>query len=152
MNVEQRDSADTAHLATELERRLAGLWSAVLRPSSQELSRTATSVLARLRDGGPQRITDLAGAEAVAQPTMTTLVKRLERTGLVDRRADAADGRAVLIAVTDEGLAALARYRERRTAVLGARLEALDAADRAALEAALPALDRLIATREDHRR
>src|ERR687886_1973406 len=108
MTAEQRDSR---HLATELERRLAGLWWAVLRPASRELSRTATSVLARLRDGGPQRITDLAGAEAVAQPTMTTLVKRLERAGLVDRRADAADGRAVLVAVTDEGLAALARYR-----------------------------------------
>jgi DNA-binding MarR family transcriptional regulator len=142
---------DTAHLATELEHRLAGLWAVVLRPSSQDMSRTATSVLARLRDGGPHRITDLAGAEAVAQPTMTTLVKRLERTGLVERRPDAADGRAVLVAVTEEGLAALQRYRERRTAVLGARLDVLDAADRAALEAALPALDRLIATREDHR-
>ena len=84
MNAEQRDSR---HLATELERRLAGLWWAVLRPSSEELSRTATSVLARLRDGGPQRITDLAGAEAVAQPTMTTLVGRLERLGLVERGA-----------------------------------------------------------------
>jgi DNA-binding MarR family transcriptional regulator len=144
--------ADTDRLAGELERRMAGLWAAVLRPSFQELSRTATSVLARLRDGGPQRITALAAAEAVAQPTMTTLVQRLERGGLVQRRADAADGRAVLVAVTDDGLHALRRFRERRTAELGARLAALDAADRAALEAALPALDRLIATREDTRR
>src|ERR671927_6637 len=101
MNVEQRETVDTARLATELERRLARLWSAVLRPSSQELSRTATSVLARLRDGGPQR------------------------GGLVERRPDAADAGAVLVAVTEEGRAALARPRERRTAVLGARLEGL---------------------------
>ena len=41
-------------------------------------------------DTGPRRITDLAEAEAVAQPTITTLVGRLERDGLVRRAPDPA--------------------------------------------------------------
>ncbi len=74
---------------------------------------------------------------------MTTLVVRLERDGLVQRGSDAADRRAVLVSITDEGLATLRRYSDARAAVLGARLGTLDAADREAIAAALPALERL---------
>jgi DNA-binding MarR family transcriptional regulator len=136
----------TQELAVELERRLARVWGHVLRSSFHKLSRTATSVLALLRDSGPRRITDLAAAEAVAQPTMTTLVGRLERQGLVERRPDPSDARAVLVALTDRGREALARQGAERAAVLSARLESLAPADRDALIAALPALDRLAAT------
>ena len=89
------------------------------------------------------RITDLATAENVAQPTMTTLVVRLERDGLVERGGDPDDGRAVLVTITDDGLATLRRYGDARAEVLNARLATLSATDREALAAALPALDRL---------
>jgi hypothetical protein len=72
-------------------------------------------------------VTDLAATESVAQPTMTTLVVRLERDGLVERGSDAADGRAVLVSITDEGLATLRRFSAARAEVLGARLETLSA-------------------------
>ena len=75
---------------------------------------------------------------------MTTLVVRLERDGLVERGGDPDDGRAVLVAITDEGLATLSRYSDARAAVLNARLATLSAADREAIAAALPALDRLV--------
>jgi DNA-binding MarR family transcriptional regulator len=130
-------------LATELEARIAAVFRLLLRRSYRELSRTATSVLATLRDTGPRRVTDLAATESVAQPTMTTLVVRLERDGLVERGSDAADGRAVLVRITAEGLATLRRSSAARAEVLGARLATLDAADREAIAAALPAFDRL---------
>jgi DNA-binding MarR family transcriptional regulator len=130
-------------LAIELEARIAAVFRLLLRRSYRELSRTATSVLATLRDTGPRRVTDLAATESVAQPTMTTLVVRLERDGLVERGSDPDDGRAVLVAITDEGLATLRRLGAARAEVLGARLDTLDAADREAIAAALPALDRL---------
>jgi DNA-binding MarR family transcriptional regulator len=142
-------SSDTQALAIELERRLARVWAQVLRSSFRELSRTATSVLGLLRDTGPRRVTDLAATEAVAQPTMTALVGRLDRLGLVERRRDPRDARAVLVALSDAGREALARQGAARAAAIGARLEALDAADRDALLAALPALDRLAATNPD---
>jgi len=130
-------------LAVALEARIAAVFRLLLRRSYRELSRTATAVLATLRDTGPRRITDLAAAESVAQPTMTTLVVRLERDGLVQRASDPADGRAVLVTITDEGIATLRRYSDARAGVLGARIATLDAADREAIAAALPALDRL---------
>jgi DNA-binding MarR family transcriptional regulator len=100
-------------------------------------------VLATLRDAGPARITALAEAERVAQPSMTTLVSRLEEEGFVRRQSDPADGRAVVVALTPSGRAELERMTVARAELLARRLEALTPDERAALAAALPALDRL---------
>lgn len=133
----------SADLPAALDRRLASLWRAVGRGGYADLSRTATSVLAALRDGGPQRVTALATAEGVAQPTMTNLVVRLERRGLVERGSDPEDARAVRVAITDQGRERLEARRDARVAVLAERLQVLDAGERAALRAALPVLDKL---------
>ncbi|MDX6723550.1 MAG: hypothetical protein QOD44_535 [Solirubrobacteraceae bacterium] len=135
----------TASLAEALDDRLAPLWRVLGRGGGGDgLSRTSLSVLATLRDGGPHRVTRLADAEGVAQPSMTALVIRLERLGLVERGPDPDDARAVRVAITADGLARLKRVREARAAALEARLSALDPGERAALRAALPALDSLI--------
>jgi len=130
-------------LAAELDARLIALWRTVGRSGRQDLSRTAASVLAALRDGGPQRVTALATAESIAQPSMTTLLSRLERDGLVARSQDPADARAVLATITAEGLERLTTIREARAAVIEARLAVLDPAERDALAAAIPALAKL---------
>ena len=131
-------------LADDLDACLAALWRTLARPGKRELSRTAASVLATLRDTGPRRITELAEAEAVAQPTVTTLVGRLERDGLVRRHPDAQDARAVRVHLTDEGLARLQARRDARIALLDQRLQSFTEEERAALAAALPLLDRLM--------
>jgi DNA-binding MarR family transcriptional regulator len=136
-------SAATPTLASELDARLIALWRAVGRRGYGGLSRTAASVLATLRDGGPQRVTALATAESVAQPSMTTLLSRLERDGLVERGPDPADARAVLATITAEGLERLTTIRAARAAVIEARLAELDPEDRHALAAAIPALAKL---------
>jgi DNA-binding MarR family transcriptional regulator len=136
-------TAAAADLAAELDRRLAQLWRVLARGQHGQLSRTATSVLATLRDSGPQRVTALAATEAVAQPTMTTLIGRLERDGLVARGSDPEDARAVRVAITADGRARLEARRAARTALLGDRLMGLDDSERAALLAALPLLDKL---------
>src|SRR5215218_2774499 len=127
-------------LASELDAHLIALWKAVGRVQRHDLSRTSASVLASLRDHAPLRITALAASEAVAQPTMTTLVGRLERDGLVERGADPADARAVLVAITGEGVARLRRIRDARAATIDGKLAELDPGEREALAAALPAL------------
>jgi len=131
-------------LASEVDARLIALWRQIGRVDRHDLSRTAASVLASLRDNGPMRITALAAAETVAQPSMTTLVARMERDGLVDREPDPTDARAVLVRVTDEGRERLAGIRAARAAAVEARLARLNPEERAVLEAALPVLDKLI--------
>jgi DNA-binding MarR family transcriptional regulator len=137
------ESAATT-LGAELDARLIGLYRLAGRAARREMSRTATSVLATLRESGPRRITDLAASEAVAQPTITTLVGRLERDGLVRRAPDPDDARAVRVHLTGEGRERLAHMRAARAEALEARLAALSGDERAALAAALPALDKLI--------
>jgi DNA-binding MarR family transcriptional regulator len=132
------------NLADQLDRRLAALWHVLGRRGKRELSRTAASVLATLRDAGPRRITELAESEAIAQPTVTTLVGRLERDGLVDRRSDPGDARAVLVHLTEAGLARLNEMRAAREALLQARLRTLTETEREVLAAALPVLDKLM--------
>ena len=89
-------------------------------------------------------MTDLAAAELVSQPTMTVLVNRLEQDGLVRKTRDAEDARAVLVEITEVGRAQLSEVRAGRAAVLQTRLDRLDDEARAALAAALPALDQLL--------
>ena len=70
-------------LGAQLDARLLRLYHQLAR--GRDMSRTAASVLATLRDNGSRRITEIAAGEAIAQPSATTLVARLERDGLVRR-------------------------------------------------------------------
>ncbi len=109
----------------------------------REMSLTAVATLADLERFGARRVTELAVFEGVTQPAMTQLVTRLEREGLVERRDDPADGRAVVVEITGDGRAVLAARREAQAQRLAELLAELSEEDRAALAAALPVLDRL---------
>ncbi|HEY7077693.1 MAG TPA: MarR family transcriptional regulator [Solirubrobacteraceae bacterium] len=143
----QASAAADIELATALDARLAALWRTLGRGGYGGLSRTAAAVLANLRHNGPQRITDLAAAEAVAQPSMTSLVTRLENAVLVRRVPDPDDARAVRVTLTPDGDDCLDEIRAGRAALIAGRLSALTAEERQALEAALPALDSLVSQR-----
>ncbi|MFG1605363.1 MarR family winged helix-turn-helix transcriptional regulator [Actinoplanes sp. NPDC049265] len=108
-----------------------------------ELSLTAASTLRRLERSGPHRLSELYVPEGVSQPAMTQLVTRLEREGLVRRGGDPADGRVVVVSITDEGRSAVARRRDGRARALADLLEQLPDDEHAALLEALPALRRL---------
>jgi DNA-binding MarR family transcriptional regulator len=109
------------------------------------VSASASSVLSRLRAGGPARVTDLAAREGLTQPGMTTLINRLEKEGLATRASDPLDGRAVLVAITDAGTRIVHEREADRAALVAAGLNRLTADERAALSAALPALAHLTA-------
>jgi DNA-binding MarR family transcriptional regulator len=107
------------------------------------LSLTASSTLRRLARSGPQRLCDLYAPEGVTQPAMTQLVTRLEKEGLAQRGSDAADGRVVVVSITDTGRQVVERRRAGHAQALAQRLDQLAASDRAAILAALPAMERL---------
>jgi DNA-binding MarR family transcriptional regulator len=129
-----------AGVAAGLER-LIGLFRS-LSPASG-LSLTAAATLATLERSGPSRLTRLAGREGVTQPAMTQLIARLEDAGLVDRAADPADGRVVQVRITADGRAMLAGRRAVRAERVAGLLDRLSPDERAALAAALPAMDAL---------
>ncbi len=108
------------------------------------LSLVAASTLSVLARGGPMRLTDLAEAAAVTQPSMTGLVGRLVSQGLVERTPDDQDRRSVKIAIADAGRDLLARRRVLQASTLASLIDTLDADDRAALAAAVPAITNLV--------
>jgi DNA-binding MarR family transcriptional regulator len=122
------------------------------RHTPAQVSSSTVTTLDTLRAAGPMRISDLAQREAISQPGMTTLVNRLELAGVAERVPDPTDGRATLVRITREGRTLLADRIAARSQVLLARLDRLGAEDRAALVAAVPAIERLIAAdREEGR-
>ncbi|HLK77363.1 MAG TPA: MarR family transcriptional regulator [Streptosporangiaceae bacterium] len=138
---ERMDEGLAAGVAAALER-LIGLFRS-LSPASG-LSLTAAATLATLERSGPCRLTWLAAREGVTQPAMTQLIGRLEDAGLVSRAADPADGRVVQVRITADGKATLAGRRAVRAERVAGLLERLSTAERAALAAALPAMDALV--------
>jgi DNA-binding MarR family transcriptional regulator len=89
-------------VATTLLGRAARLTRLLMPSGAHDLSRTEAAVLGTLRDG-PRRITELAATEALAQPTVTQLVDKLEARGLVARKRSGDDGRVVLVEMTAAG-------------------------------------------------
>jgi DNA-binding MarR family transcriptional regulator len=113
------------------------------------LSPTASAVLYRLHAEGPVRLTALASSVEVSQPSMTQLIQRLERKGLVARLTDPDDRRAALVTVTDGGRQLVLERQNDVREHLGELLTMLSQDQRDALDlaarVALPVINILIA-------
>jgi DNA-binding MarR family transcriptional regulator len=111
------------------------------------LSLTAAMTLSTL-DEGSVRLTALAAAAGISQPSMTELVHRLQRQGLVTRINDPDDGRAALVGITAAGRALMHDRRLDRQDRLDELLAALSPQDEVTLTLAahvtLPIIRRLI--------
>jgi DNA-binding MarR family transcriptional regulator len=112
------------------------------------LSLTASMTLDTLNREGPIRLTALAAAAGISQPSMTELVQRLERQGLLTRVNDPEDGRVALVGITDAGRVLLderQRYRRDRLAELLTDMSPQEeAALTLAMQVALPSIRQLI--------
>ncbi len=117
---------------------------------NRDLSLTSVATLGSLDRAGAQRVTALAAAQGVSQPSMTQLVQRLAQRGLVTRVADPADGRAALVSVTEAGHAALVARRQRNADLIAELLADLPEHDvqvlTDALAVVLPAMRARIGT------
>jgi len=101
------------------------------------------SALSVLVFAGPMRLTELARLEQVKPPTMTKVITGLEAVGLVRRRADPADARAVRLEATARGTKLLQEGRRRRVDRLAAALRALTADEVNVLAAAATIIERV---------
>jgi DNA-binding MarR family transcriptional regulator len=115
-----------------------------IRLDSNDVPPLQLSTLVSIQDHGPLRLGELAAREAVSAPTMTRVLAALDDRGLILRKPDPADARSTRVELSAAGMKALAEVRSQRTALLDARLARLTAEQRAALEAALPALEAMV--------
>lgn len=103
----------------------------------------AMRVLATLQFDGPQRIGQLAAHERFTQPAMTATINRLEADGLVTRTTDPSDARAVVVTLTEAGLAEMTAFRAKAAAHVLPAMERLGADDLAVLARAADLLEKL---------
>src|SRR5919197_1992979 len=75
--------------------------------------------------GGPRTLGEMAAAEQVRPPTISTLVAEMERLGLVRRSSDPGDARIARIEMTAKGRRVLAKGRELRIADIERRVRRL---------------------------
>jgi DNA-binding MarR family transcriptional regulator len=111
--------------------------------SDQELTDSQFSTLAVLDRLGPLTPGALAEYERVQPPSITRTLARLMERGLVDRSGDPADGRQVIIRLTEPGALAVKETRRRRDAWLARRLAGLAPNERAVLAEASEILRRI---------
>jgi DNA-binding MarR family transcriptional regulator len=130
-------------VATTLLTRASRLTRTLLRVGTHELSRTEAGLLGSLLER-PRRITELAESEALAQPTVTQLVDRLQARGLVERGRSQADGRVVLVSISEQGTAQLEATRAQLRGDMRAAMAGLSDAEVAGLAEASETLGRLI--------
>ncbi len=144
MSTTETTRADATDLvATSLLARASRLTRLLLRAGGSELSRTEAGLLRTLLDG-PRRITELAETEALAQPTVTQLVDRLQARGLVARGRSAQDGRVVLVSVTLDGQRQLRATQAQYRALMREAMGELSDAEVSGLAAATETLAKLI--------
>lgn len=103
-------AAAIERVASTLLGRAARLTRLLMKSGAHQLSRTEMGVLSTLSDA-PRRITQLALTEALAQPTVTQLVDKLEDRGLVVRARSGEDARVVMVEITAAGTERLEEVR-----------------------------------------
>jgi DNA-binding MarR family transcriptional regulator len=140
----------TEQLGEEVRTAVRRLYSRLRSVRSEgELGESAVAVLTQLDKLGPMSLGELSEAARVTAASMSQTVNRLTQGGFAVREKDPSDGRRVLFLPTGTGRAVAAESRRRRRSWLNARLDELDAGDRATLERAAAILQRIADSKED---
>jgi DNA-binding MarR family transcriptional regulator len=101
--------------------------------AEHDLSLSQLRVFAILRDRRRLRMSALAAHLGLDRSTLSGLVDRAERRGLLRRASDADDGRGIEVGLSAEGQAFAERVAAAVRTALAPRVDGLDAAERARL-------------------
>ncbi len=93
---------------------------------------------------GPVRMGELARYLRIRLPSATSAVDGLERLGLAERKPDPDDGRAVVVQLSEHGMALTSELIAARNTLLAGHLSDLTEDERRTLDDAVPALNRLM--------
>src|SRR6201989_2762746 len=113
-------------------------------PTGDELTLSESAALARLDRGGPASAAELARAEQISPQSIGATLGTLQARGLIAKAADPADGRRMILSLTEAGLEVLRHRRNRRTEELSRALSnRFTTSELEQLAAAAPLLARL---------
>jgi DNA-binding MarR family transcriptional regulator len=111
--------------------------------SPGEVTFPEVAALARLERGGPATSAELARLEQISPQSMGATLAGLEERGLVTRSADPADGRRVVMSVTDFGRQMVGRRRDARVEQIAAALDGFTKTELQQILTAAPLIQRL---------
>jgi DNA-binding MarR family transcriptional regulator len=129
--------------AARLRMAIGRLTRRLRRPGMGELTQSQLSALATIHRLAPVRLGDLATREGISASTISRVVDQLEGCRMVTRVRDPDDARSAQVSLTADGAAFLDDLRRNGTTLVHRALQSLDDAERAAVLAALPALEKL---------
>ncbi len=110
----------------------------------ERLPMAQVEILQRLAEEPGLRITELAARQKLAINTVSNVIQQMVLAGLVDRRVDEHDRRAVTVHPTDSGQDQLQGWFSANGRRLDAAFSELAEHDRKAILATLPSLSRLV--------
>ncbi|GAB3943424.1 MarR family winged helix-turn-helix transcriptional regulator [Corynebacterium tapiri] len=120
----------SAEIARKIRPAMTKLYVTYFRIAEQsDLTGPQLSVLSRLKERGPMRISQIAREEGIRMPTASNTLHQLERRELVQRVRDSEDRRGVRVELTDMGLSELSRVGEEREHYLAQMLDSLSEED-----------------------
>jgi DNA-binding MarR family transcriptional regulator len=137
---------------SRLERMIRPLLDTVF--AAHHLESWEFDLLATLRRAGPPHqlsAGDLLQSMMISSGTVTNRIDRLQARGFVERTSDPSDGRRVLVALTESGLAVIDAAVTDHAANEARLVAQLEPAERAALETALRNLHHAIAAADPGR-
>ena len=137
-------TVDSQQVASDLRPVLLRL-SRELRKETEQLGVTArqATLLWLVKRSPGLSLAELAGEEGTP-PALSGHVDRLEAAGLLERVRSTEDRRRVGLRLTENGDRLMRRIRARRTTWLADHLRALEPSELETVEAAIPALRRLL--------
>lgn len=143
MTIETRALAGDLSLAVmRLSRHLRG------RRADAQISLTKLSALTTLGREGPMTSGALAGREKVRPPSMTRSVALLSELGLVERSSHPADGRQIIVRLSEAGEALLADEIHAREAWMNKQLSGLNADELVTLRGAVGIITAMVSAPE----
>ena len=136
---------DPQQVASDLRPVLLRL-SRELRRETEQLGVTArqATLLWLVKRSPGLSLAELAAEEGITPPALSGHVDRLEGAGFLERVRSTEDRRRVGLRLTEDGDRLMRRIRARRTTWLADHLRALEPAELATVEAAIPALRHLL--------
>lgn len=143
-----------AYTLTDVVARLRRVLRASIRADYpwESLPMAQVELLQSLAESSPARVGDLATRLRLAPSTVSGLISQMMAAGLVERGTDRNDRRVAVVELSADGRSQLAGWHAAHRERIAAALGDLDPGDRAAIDAALPALSHLVDRLADQRR